>query len=403
MIQEYFRIALNNLRRRGVRSWLTMLGIFISIAVLVLLVSLSLGLQNAVEEQFRLLGTDKFFIQARGQLAGPGSGGATQLTTIDVDVVKKVPGVKDISYFVVSSSLVEFVDQKRYVYSIGIPFDDSKVMTEQSAYVATQGRLIEKGDEGKIMIGSQYAETDFFRRRVSVGDRLTVNGREFKVKGILKATGSPVDDRNIYMSLEDFKSIFNSGNRVDQILVQVAPGENLDEVADRVEHRLKNSRGVTDKTLDFNILTPEELLSSFGSILSIVTGFLLSVAAISLLVGGIGITNTMYTSVLERTREIGVMKAIGARNRDILILFVIEAGLLGLVGGIVGIGIGYGLAKIIEYIAVKQLNTTLLQAASPWWLSVGALVFATSVGAIAGAIPALRASKLKAVDALRYE
>jgi putative ABC transport system permease protein len=380
-----------------------MIGIIISIGILVLLVSISIGLQNAVQEQFRLLGTDKFFIQPKGQLGGPGSGGAVTLTTQDVDVIKKVIGVKDISYFVMGSAQVEFARTTRYVFATGMPLDDSNVLTEQSAYVPIEGRLLEKGDRGKVMVGNQYSQIDLFKKRVNVGDNLLINGKQFKVKGILKTTGSPPDDRAVYLPVDDFKELFNSSNRVDQILVQVSPGEKLADVADRVKHKLKNSRGVTDKTIDFQVLTPEELLSSFGQVLSIITGFLLSVAAISLLVGGIGITNTMYTSVLERTREIGVMKAIGARNRDILTLFVIEAGLLGLVGGIMGVGIGFGIAKIIQVIAVQQLKTNLLQAATPWWLALGAVIFSTLVGSAAGALPAWRASKLRAVDALRYE
>ena len=164
-----------------------------------------------------------------------------------------------------------------------------------------------------------------------------------------------------------------------------------------------NFRKVTDKTKDFSILTPEELLSSFASILSIVTGFLLGVAAISLLVGAIGITNTMYTSVLERTKEIGVMKAVGAKNSDILTIFLIESGLLGLTGGVIGVLLGMGIGKVIEYIAVHQLQTNLLQVVFPVYLIAGCLIFAFLIGAISGTLPAYRASKIRPVVALRYE
>jgi len=166
---------------------------------------------------------------------------------------------------------------------------------------------------------------------------------------------------------------------------------------------LRKSRGVTEKNQDFSILTPEELLESFGNILAIITSFLGGIAAISLFVGAVGIANTMYTSVLERTREIGIMKAVGAQNSDIMWIFLIESGLLGLVGACIGVGLGYGVGKTIEYIAINQLNTTLLQIAAPAWLIGGCLGFGFLIGAVSGTLPAIQASKTNVVDALRYE
>jgi len=144
-------------------------------------------------------------------------------------------------------------------------------------------------------------------------------------------------------------------------------------------------------------------LGAFGTILNIITAFLAGIAAISLVVGGIGIMNTMYTSVLERTKEIGVMKAVGAKNSDVLWIFLIESGLIGLVGGLIGVLLGFGAAKLIEFIVVEQLNTNLLRAAAPPILIFGCLAFAFLVGAVSGVWPAWRATKIKIVDALRYE
>ena len=177
----------------------------------------------------------------------------------------------------------------------------------------------------------------------------------------------------------------------------------MKEVAERVERKLQKSRGVNDKTQDFTILTPEELLEDFRTILNIITGFLLGVATVSLIVGGIGIANTMYASVLERTKEIGIMKSVGAKNKDILMIFLFESALLGLVGGIIGIVLGFGISKGIEYIAIEFLATTLLQAAAPLYVIIFLLTFAFLSGAVFGALPAMRASKLNPVDALRYE
>ena len=403
MIKDYFILALRNLTKRKVRSWLTMLGIFISIATIFVLISLSVGLQGAVQEQFRLLGTDKFFIMPSGQAGSPGSGGAAELTIGDTNIVEKINGVKQLTYATVGSGEIKYSDQTKYFMVVGLPLDKIDLYTETGSIKADEGKLLTKGDVGKVMIGSDFKYRGIFKKPILAGDTITINGQEFKVKGIVAPIGNPSDDRNIIMSFSDFQTLFKSGDRVDEIVVQIEEGENIDDVANKTAKKLRTFRGVTEKTQDFLILTPEELLSSFGTILNILTAFLSGIAGISLLVGAIGITNTMYTSVLERTREIGIMKAIGAKNKDILLIFLIEAGLLGLVGGVIGVLLGIGLSKIVEAIAISYLGTNLLRAAIPVYLVVGCLTFAFLVGAIAGTWPAWRASKINTVDALRYE
>jgi len=400
---EFFKIALKNFRKRKTRAFLTLVGILISVATIVILISISLGLEQAVTEQFRLLGTDKFFVQPRGQLAGPGSGGAVFLTEKDLDTIKKVQGIKEVSPWIATSSKVEHSGQIRYTISLGMELETSDLFMENGAYVAQEGRVLREGDSNSIMIGSQYKDNNFMGKPVKVGDRLEINGQEFRVKGILETVGSPHDDRLIYMPIEDFRTLFNLPNRIDTIVVQVDNEANLKSISERVKKRLTKARGLTEDTRDFTILTPEELLESFGAVLNIITGFLLGIAAISLLVGGIGIANTMYTSVLERTKEIGVMKAIGAQNKDILSIFLIESGMLGLAGGIIGVSLGYVISKSIEYIAITQLGTNLLRVVFPTYLVIGSLLFAFIIGAVSGLWPAWKATKVKPVDALRYE
>ena len=404
MISNYFNLAFKNLRKRKLRSWLTMIGIFISIATIFILISLSLGLEKAVEEQFRILGTDKIFIQPRGQLAGPGTEGAVKLTKKDVEAIEKTIGVKDISFWTATFAEIEFKDEKRFFTVVGYPLENDEVFVESGSYKADEGRLLEEGDKGKIMIGSQYKYNNIFRRPIKTGDKLAINNKEFRVKTILEPIGNPSDDRLIYMDIETLKEITDiDKDRIDLIIAQIEAGEKINEVSEKIKKELFDSRNVDEKTRDFTILTPEELLETFGVILNIITGFLVGVATISLIVGGIGIANTMYTSVLERTREIGVMKAIGAKNSDITLLFVIESGLLGLVGGIIGVIIGFGISKTIEFIAINQIGTNLLTVATPFYLFAGSLLFAFFVGAISGTLPALRASKINTVDALRHE
>ncbi len=404
MIGDYFNIAIKNLRKRKTRSFLTLIGILIAISTIFVLISISIGLQDAVKEQFRQFGTDKFFLEPRGQLAGPGTGGAVELTVKDAEVIEKVPGVKDLSYWTGGNAKIEFGDEIRYTQVIGIPLDKSTVFIETGFYKADEGSILKKGDSKELMIGSQYKNNNFFKKPVKLGDKIIINGETFRVKSVLKTLGDPFDDRLIFMPLEDFRALFPETNdRIDQVAIQINQNENVKEVAQRVEKKLLRSRGLTEKTKDFNIMTPEEILASFGTVLNILTAFLLSIAAISLLVGGIGIANTMFTSVLERRKEIGVMKAIGAQNKDILSIFLIESGLLGIIGGILGVIMGIFISKTIEYIAVNQLGTTLLKASIPFYLVLGCLFFAFLIGAISGFWPAYQAIKIKPVEALRYE
>lgn len=404
MKKEYFTLAIRNLRKRKLRTGLTMLGIFVSIATIFMLVSLSLGLQNAVEEQFELLGTDKFFIQAKtGFLGPPGSVGGVILTEKDVDVISKVRGVKDYSYFTVGNAKVEFSRETRYSMVWGIPPEHQDVYMEIGSFEIEEGRYLKEGDKNSVILGNLFKTGNLMGKPIREANKITINGEVFKVKGIMGLIGNPEDDSAIMMDLQSFRELFDFPDKVDYIMIQIEEGEDIIEVANRVEKELRKSRGLTEKTQDFDILTPEELLESFGVILNIVTAFLAGVAAISLLVGAIGISNTMYTSVLERTKEIGLMKAVGAQNKDVLMIFLIESGLLGLIGAIIGVILGYSVSKIIEYIAINSLNTTLLQAASPLYLIFGCLLFGFLIGAVSGTLPALRASKTNVVDALRYE
>jgi len=404
MIKDYFILAQRNLRKRKLRTWLTMMGIFIAIATIFMLVSLSLGLQGAVEEQFKILGTDKLFIiPATGFLGPPGSVGGVILTEDDVDTVKKVRGVADYSYATIGNAEVEFGGETKFFMVIGLPVENIDVFTESGAWGAEDGFDLEDGDSGKVVLGNLFKTGNIFKKPVEVGNRLTINNEKFKVKGIVTPIGNPEDDSAILMPLEDVRRLFEIPERVDQIIVKVDDGADVFEVAERIEKELRKDRGVTEDTQDFNIFTPESLFESFQIILNIITIFLAGVAGISLLVGGIGIANTMYTSVIERTNEIGVMKAIGAKNSDIFSIFLIESGLLGLVGAGVGVVLGLAISKTIEYIATTSLNTTLLQAAVPTYLVVGLLAFGFVIGAVSGTIPALQASKTNVVDALRYE
>jgi putative ABC transport system permease protein len=406
MINDYFKIAFRSLKQRKTRSLLTLLGIFLAILTIFVLLSLSLGLNDFVNEQFELLGTDKFFVQAKGQAGPPGaSGSAVELTMDDVGVIEDVKGIEMVTYFMVGNGKLEFNDKFRYYLVMGMPVSEEHLdlIFETSDLEIEDGRFMKEGESRKIVVGYNYQHKNLFKKPLGTGDTLVINDIEFEVAGVLGAVGNPQDDQQVYISEDDFKDLFDSGDRVDFIYAQIKVGEDIKEVADRAERKLMKHRDVDEDTLDFSVSTPEELLGTFNEILNILTAFLVGIGAISVLVGGIGIANTMYTSVLERQKEIGTMKAIGAKNSDIMMIFVIESGVLGLIGGAAGIIAGIIIAKSVEYFVLVYLGSNMLRASMDPLIIFGCLAFAFIVGLVSGVIPSYQASKLKPVDALRYE
>ncbi|MCS7109613.1 MAG: ABC transporter permease, partial [Candidatus Micrarchaeota archaeon] len=183
------------------------------------------------------------------------------------------------------------------------------------------------------------------------------------------------------------------------ILATVKETYPIDVVAERVKEALRKDRGLKEGEEDFTVQTPQQLYETYGAVISVIQIIVIGIAAISLIVGGIGIMNTMYTSVLERTREIGIMKAVGARNRDIMMIFLIESGILGLVGGILGIIAGIAISKGIETITIQTGYP--FGASTPIWLIIGALAFSFIIGSISGLLPAIQAARTKPAESLR--
>tara|TARA_Y100000310_G_scaffold69026_1_gene64375 strand:+ start:3522 stop:4748 length:1227 start_codon:yes stop_codon:yes gene_type:complete len=408
MLQDYFKIAYRNLWQKKTRSLLTVIGIFLAILTIFVLVSLSLGLKGFVDEQFELLGTDKFFVQPKGSVGGLGlPSGAVELTMDDVEIVEKVGGIDGVTYLAFENGKIEFKDEPaRYYFIIGIPNDDEKkgeLFFEAVNLDVDEGRMLKEGDRKKILIGYNYKYRNLFSKSVVSGNKLEINDIEFEVVGVLEAIGNPSDDQQVYIPFEDLKEIFGSGDRVDIIWTQIEKSADIEEVAERTEKKLKQFRNVDDKTIDFSVETPKEMIAVFNNILNILLAFLVGIGSISIIVGGIGIANTMYTSVLERNKEIGTMKAIGARNSDILLIFVIESGVLGLVGGLLGLLAGIGIAKSIEYVSAVMIGSDIIRASMNPYLLIGVLGFAFFIGIVSGLTPSYQASKLRPVEALRHE
>jgi len=267
---------------------------------------------------------------------------------------------------------------------------------------ATQGRMLQSGDFGKVIIGSSLADggKNGFDEDIVPGKTILVQDKKFKVIGVLKKMGSFTIDGIVFMYDDDLNGLMNYGDDVDIIVVKVKDKDLMDKAVEEISKLLRERRGVKVGEEDFEISTPESMLETVNSILGGVQAFIIIIASISILVGAIGIVNTMTTSVLERRKEIGIMKAIGAKNSQVFMQFFFESGMLGLMGGLVGVVLG----TLIGVIGVMGINSFLGAELSPaidFVLIGGTLIGSFVIGAVAGIVPAMNAAKQNPVEALR--
>jgi putative ABC transport system permease protein len=379
-----------------------MVGIFIGIAAVVALISLGQGMQDAINAQFASVGADKIILQgASAGFGPPGQDTAGIIDDRDLGLVRKVQGVDRAAGRLLRSVTIEFAEESKTTFGASLPEEpkDRDLVVEANNIKVAGGRMLKAADRKKIMVGNNYWTREEFSKKVELGSKLLINGVQFEVVGLLDKIGAGRDDA-IIMNEEDMRDLLDEPDQFSAIVAQAADGEVPAEVADRVSRAIRRDRHQKVGFEDFTVETSEELIGAINTILGVVQAVFVGIALISLLVGGIGIMNTMYTSVLERTRDIGVMKAIGARNGDVMLIFLMESGLLGMSGGVIGVLIGAGLSKMVEF-AAQGFIGNVLQASFPWYLIVGALAFSFGIGVISGVFPARQASKLPPVVALR--
>ena len=406
MIRDFFLLAVTNLRQRRLRSWLTMIGIFIGIAAVIALISLGQGLQNAVAAQFSSIGADKIIITPKSAGFGPpGSLAPGSVTKDDLRLLGRVHGVQTVAGRLLKPVRLEFNDKVFITFAVSWPEekDAAALITEFNNYQAEQGRMLREHDQGKVMLGSHFKEDEHFGKHIAPGNSVFINGKSFHVIGILKPLGDPGRDNSVLMNEDELRTLTNTPEEYSVLVAQVAPSADINIISEEILRAFRRDRHQQKGKEDVEVQTPQQLLQSFTAILNIVQAVLIGIAAISLLVGGIGIMNTMYTSVLERTREIGILKAIGATRKNILLLFLIESGLIGLLGGTIGILLGIALSKGVALVAAQALGSSLLQADVSVTMIIGALLFSFIIGTASGLLPAKTAADLQPVEALRFE
>ncbi len=393
MFLEYFRLTLKNIRHRRMRSWLTILGIIIGVAAVVSLISIGQGLDNAIRAQFEKMGTQVIMVMPKGLQTGTAGG----LTDDDVKALEKMPDLELVTPLLVSTGEIEYRRESKFIAVRAFPTEKAEERFSGMDFSIADGRFFNTNEKFGAILGYKVAK-DAFDKEIPVRSRIKIDGTEFTVVGTFEQIGTPDDDNAIYIPLDTGHTLFKKPKEVTFIMLRVKQGVDVALVAETVKKDLKRARG----NENFDIFTPEQILKQAGTVLGIVQLILVGIAAISLLVGAIGIMNTMYTSVLERTKEIGIMKAIGATNYDIGFIFLTESGVLGLIGGTIGVLAGSAVAVLVGAVAQAQGFSLLLIKLNPSVIG-GALLFAFVVGAISGLMPARHAAKMQPVEALRYE
>lgn len=406
---ESTRIALRSLTANKLRAGLTMLGVIIGVAAVIALMSIGRGASAAISNQIQSIGTNLLFVRpgasssngVRGQ-----EGSAATLTLEDADALKNIDGVVAVAPEVDSFGQIVYQSANMNARVLGV----TPEYLDASTAVAESGEFISATNVSAksivVCLGSTVAST-LFPEQDPVGQTVRINNVPFRVGCVMQAkggTGFLSQDTQVFVPLTTAQTRlgrggrFRGGNNIDVVNIKLADTSASDAVTQQIGDILRERHRVIED--DFTVTSQQDILSAATSVTDTLTIFLGGIAAISLIVGGIGIMNIMLVSVTERTREIGIRKAVGAKRRDILIQFLTEATILSVLGGLIGTALGWGIAAALGRVSLgNQQITPVVDPAA----IILAVAFSVAVGLFFGIYPALRASALRPIEALRYE
>jgi putative ABC transport system permease protein len=398
---ELIRLALSRLGTSRLRSILTMLGVIIGVASVVALVGVGQGATSGITAQIESLGTNLLTVvpgSATSGLTSQGRGSANTLTVDDAAAIAALPGISAVAPTISAQSLVMAGDKNTTTSIVGTTASYATVRNQAVA----QGTFLNGAsvDYGLLIavLGASTAE-DLGLTKDDLGSYMTIEGLPFRLVGILaaKGGGGPFsEDDQVFVPLSVVQHQYVGGDSVQSIAVSVTDRSGMNTAKAAITGLLRQRHGTTPATDDFEIGDQSQLLNTFGSVTALLTVLLAGIASISLMVGGIGIMNIMLVAVRERTREIGIRKAVGARGRDVLAQFLIEALTLSILGGLLGIAVGAVVSWVIGVLAGWGFQF------NPVTIAV-ALVFSLVVGVVFGVWPARQAARLDPIAALRYE
>jgi len=402
--EDVLEYAIKNLTHRSLRSWLTLIGIVIGIATIVVLMGVAQGVKSSIEEQMEVFGNDKLAVvpitaesMTRGAFTGRGPTSG-KLTEEDAKDIESLPEVESVARIIIGRTTIEFRGVE--LYSPIFAGDTAIFGMWEDYFKVEEGRYPEEGESGVVFLGNDIANKYFGKNKIQVGNYMTINGKKFRVVGIAERIGTALseqDDATIFIPYEDGKEMFKdvlAKGEVFTIMVDLKEGADANEVKEKIEEMLANNHHVSLDEKDFTVVTQEFVMEVVGKVMDMLTGFLFAIALVSSVIGGIGIANTMYMAVAEKRREIGVLKSIGATKKQIIVLFITEAAIIGILGGILGLAFGWIGAEILKGFGVPYVITP--------ELFVFALFYGALVGIVAGYYPAKSAAEIPAIEAMKY-
>ena len=410
---DAFKTAAKGLNQSRTRSFLTMLGIIIGIASVILLMSLGSSAQKLILDQVQGIGSNLIFVLPGGsgdsRFASPASVQGIVIKTLDENDVfnlKQEPSIEDVAAIVRGQARISFGDKDVDTTYEGVSGDFFEVRDMKVTRGSTFSQRDERAFNKVAVIGTDLADK-LFGFKDPIGKTVRIGTINFEVIGVLEEKGlGPLgidQDLAAIVPLSVAQKQLLGIDYYNLLTIQAKDSYNIDYTKERIESVLRLSNRISDSEKDdFTVRTQEDALSALGNITGILTAFLSAIASISLIVGGIGIMNIMLVSILERTREIGLRKAVGATERDILKQFLFEAMILTAIGGALGIVVGTFLVTVSYFILVNVLPGGWFFSLPPMAIILSVLV-ASVTGLVFGLYPAYKASKKNPIDALRYE
>lgn len=409
-LKHTLKTSLRGLSTNRSRSFLTILGIVIGITAIMLVVSLGAGAQDLILGQIQGLGTNTIAVIPGREPTGPSDVVALYSDSLkqkDIDALKNkanVPGLQSIMPVVFGGGASSYGSN---TYQVTI-FGGSELLASIFD-LHPQGEFITADDVASrsdvVVLGSKTAD-HLFGNNDPLGEKIKIKGRNLRVIGVLPASGGGTlfnFDDMVLMPYTTAQDYILGQKYFSRIIIQAQNDDAVPATAEDIKLTLRESHNISDPSKDdFTVQTQQDLASRLSTITSALTWFLVAVASIALFVGGVGIMNIMLVSVTERTREIGLRKALGATDRDILSQFLLESVLLTAIGGLVGIILGSALAYIISIILSKGLHVN-WQFVFPWSGALLGLGVSTLIGLVFGSYPANQAAKKSPIEALRYE